>query len=197
MKYFYLLLILNCSFVNLNLKNITFTANPTASERQMVGDSKNLEKEGWVISSMRSSSTGSSLWEKEILDEDIPKDFLDEQTYLSLKNISYLSYEVREYKKKEFIGESQTGELRILPNIKETTNYKDFSKQKNRIEEVLKLINESRKIVFQKKYEILETKELKEEDKLKQKNLIPIIFYNQVEEGEFFEIKKDKWTRKE
>lgn len=194
MKYIFILVLLNCT---LNLKNVTFTASPTANERQMVGDSKNLEKEGWLISSMRSSATGSSIWEKEILDDDVPKDFLDETTYLSLKNISYLAFEVRQFKKKEFIGEAQNGEVKILPNLKETTNFKEFPKYKNRVEDVIKLLNESRKILYEKKLQVLETKELKEEDKIKKRASIPLIFFNQVEEGEFFEIKKDKWARKE
>ncbi len=197
MKYIFVLLFLNCGLINLNLKNVTFTASPTANERQMVGDSKNLEKEGWLVSSMRTSATGSSIWEKEILDEDIPKDFLDETTYLSLKNISYLAPELRQFKKKEFVGEAQNGEAKILPNIKDTTNFKEFPKYKIRVEEVLKLLNESRKILYLKKLELLETKELKDEEKLKRKNLIPLLYFYQVEDGEFFEIKKNKWSRKE
>ncbi|HNN80312.1 MAG TPA: hypothetical protein PKL30_15605, partial [Leptospiraceae bacterium] len=55
------------SFVNciLTPPPITFTQSQTAAEKQMVGEDKELEKDGWLISSIKTSSSGSDEWKKD------------------------------------------------------------------------------------------------------------------------------------
>jgi hypothetical protein len=173
------------------------TLSPTASERQMVGDSKELEKDGWIISSVRTSATGSTIWEKENLEASLALKELDEELVLALKKIAYLSFELKEYKQKEFIGESLDGEVKLNPNLKKTTYYNEFSKVESRVNDIIKLVNEARIFVYDKRIKLLSKEKITEEQMIKKKESIKLSYYSLVEAGEFYEEKKGKWSRKE
>jgi hypothetical protein len=72
----------------------------------MIGEGKDLEKDGWIISSIRTSASGSDIWEKEILDKEIPEGELDEATYTALKRIAYLSQRCKKFQKERFYRRS-------------------------------------------------------------------------------------------
>lgn len=194
-----LLLLASITAVHCSLKPppITFTQSPTAAERQMIGNDKDLEKDGWIISSIRTSASGSDVWEKEILEKEIPDADLDETTYIALRRLAYLSGDVREFKKKDFIGEALDGELKINPLWKESRFQKDFNSAKPKLDELLKQVNESRKIIYDKRVSLLERETLKETELMKRKNNYLLTYYGMVEEGEYFEAKKGKWAKKD
>jgi len=191
------ILLLSSNCTTLRPPAITFTQSQTAAERQMIGEGKDLEKDGWIISSIRTSASGSDIWEKEILDKEIPEGELDEATYTALKRIAYLSKDVRNFKKKDFIGEALDGQIKINPLVSESRFKKEFPENKSKIEELLKLVNESRKIIYENKLQRLSNANLKEQELLKKKDTLLLTYYQTVEDGEYYEAKRGKWGRKE
>lgn len=188
-------LIFNCT--TLRPPAITFTQSQTAAERQMIGDGKDLEKDGWIISSIRTSASGSDVWEKEILDKDIPDSDLDEVSYTALKRLAYLSKDIRDFKKKDFIGETLEGQIKINPLLNESRFKKQFPESKKQIEELIQMVNESRKIIYENKIQKLSSANLKEQDLIKKKEALLLTYYQLVEDGEYYEAKRGKWGRKE
>lgn len=192
-----ILFLTNCTFLSLKPPAITFTQSQTSAEKQMIGEDKNLEKDGWIISSIRTSASGSDIWEKEILDNEIPEGELDETTYTALKRLAYLSKEVRDNKKKDFIGEALDGQIKINPLVNESRFKKEFPVNKQKIEELLSMVNESRKIIYENKISRLAKENLKEQELLKRKQKYLLVYYDMVEDGEYFEVKSGKWGRKD
>jgi hypothetical protein len=149
----------------LNPPPITFTQSPTAAERQMLGDGKDIEKDGWILSSIRSSSSGSEIWEKEVLDKELYEKLTEkekqEEIFVSYRNLAYLAGEVLLYKKKDFLGEAMDGKLSICPFWKDSVYKEEFSNLKERIEKVLSLVNENRTWIYKQRLELLEKQNLK------------------------------------
>lgn len=48
---------------------ITFTQTQTAAEKQMIGEDRILEKDGWLIASVKNSSAGAEVWKKDFSGE--------------------------------------------------------------------------------------------------------------------------------
>ena len=48
---------------------ITFTQSQTAAERQMIGENKEIESDGWLLSSIKTSAIGPLEWKKDKLEE--------------------------------------------------------------------------------------------------------------------------------
>jgi len=186
---------LNCT--TLRPPAITFTQSQTSAEKQMIGEGKDLEKDGWIISSIRTSASGSDIWEKEILDKEIPEGELDETTYTALKRLAYLAKDLRDYKKKDFVGEAIDGQVKINPLINESRFKKQFPENRQKIEDLLKMVNESRKVIYENKITKLSEQNLKEQELLKRKENYLLVYYQTVEDGEYYEVKRGKWGRKE
>ncbi|MCB1191268.1 MAG: DUF1318 domain-containing protein [Leptospiraceae bacterium] len=198
MKTFVLLTtVIFLNFCTLKPPPITFTQSQTAAERQMIGEDKSLERDGWIISSIRTSASGSEIWDKEVLDEEIPEEEMDREIYNALRTISYFSGEIMDYKKKGYIGEGIDGFVKINPQVKSTRNYKKFTENKKRITDLISLVNQSRKEIFDKKISLLKDKKLKGKKLDKEILNVKQVYYNIVEDGEFYEIKKGKWGRKD
>ncbi|MBK8397286.1 MAG: DUF1318 domain-containing protein [Leptospiraceae bacterium] len=192
---FGIIFILNCT--TLRPPSITITQSQTSAEKQMIGEDKELEKDGWIISSIRTSSSGSDIWEKEILDKEIPEGELDETTYVALKRLAYLAKEVRDYKKKDFIGEALDGQIKINPLVNESRYKKEFPQNKQKIDELIRMVNESRNVIYENKISKLSTEKLKEAELNKRKQNYLLVYYDTVEDGEYYEIKPNKWGRKD
>lgn len=181
-------------FCTVRIPSVTFTETPTAAERQMVGTDKNLERDGWILSSVRTSASGSEIWEKEVLDDTFSDKNLTPEIMASLRRIAYLSAELREYRKKGFVGETLEGKAGVNPRWKESRDASDFEKSKERINDVLVLMNESRETVYNKKIELLQSEKLSPPDFESRKRQILLRYYSMTEEGEYFESAKGKWT---
>ncbi len=181
-------------FCTLRIPSVTFTETPTAAERQMVGTDKNLEKDGWILSSVRTSASGSEIWEKEVLDDTFSDKNLSPEIMASLRRIAYLSAEIREYRKKGFVGETLDGKAAVNPRWKESRDASEFEKSKDRISDVLALMNESREVVYNKKIELLQSEKLSPPDFESRKRQILLRYHSMTEEGEYFESAKGKWT---
>jgi len=194
-----LIFIIFFSFFCISLKppTITFTQSPTAAEKQMLGEGKDIERDGWILSSVRTSTTGSQIWEKENLDQDLLNVSSKDELFVHLRTLAYFASEIRDYKKKGFIGETLSSKLAINPRYRESIFREEFPALKPRIEEALKLINESRMWLIQKRIENLSKLNLKPEEIEKKKKKIQIAFYETVESGEFFEEKPGVWKVKD
>lgn len=187
---FYIMLLaihVNCSIWSLKPPPITFTQTQTASERQMVGDDKDIEKDGWLISSIKSSSSGSDLWQKEVADSDTG----DRNHLILLKKLAYLSPELVQYKMKGYAGESFDG--RVKRNISIEL---DAKTDESRLSEVLDKVNRTRTEIleFKIKSEIANNPQA---DQKQIRNKYSNLYYNSVEVGEYFEPSLNKWKKKE
>lgn len=187
----------NC-FLNLKPPPITFTQAQTAAEKQMIGEDKELEKDGWLISSIKTSSSGSDEWKKDTLLYE-ESGFKDKDYYTLLSIIAYLAPEVKLYKSKGILGEGLNGLLQ-KPNIplnKTILDEYSSSEKKKRVEEVTKLVNDSRVRIYETRI-LAETKseKSKTEDISKLKERIILTNYNNAESGEYLEVTKGKWVKK-
>jgi hypothetical protein len=201
MKYlYYFFLLYFCLFLTyctVRLPAITFTQSGTAAEKQMIGTDKEIEKDGWILSSVKTSALGSEIWKREYLTNDVYLPEKDEEVLLHLKRMAYFAPEIKLYKTKGYIGEALDGKLKINPLLKTTKYARDFEDVKSRVEEFLKLTNESRAFLFAKKVQRIE-KELKDDQKSKtEKKKVQFTYYNLVEDGEYYEISSNKWIKKE
>lgn len=184
-SYFILVFILNqCS---LKAPAITFTQTQTASEKQMIGEDKEIEKDGWLISSIKSSSSGSDLWQK----DDSTDSVSDKELIIQLKKLAYLSPEIAQWKDKGMIGESYDGTLKKNPKVPISP-----ASNTNRIEELINLVNQTRA-------RVLESKLAKEKladpnvDLVELKKNLTLVHYQNVEPGQYFESSKSVWEKKD
>ena len=179
------------------LPAITFTQSGTAAEKQMIGNDKEIEKDGWILSSVKTSALGSEIWKRENLNNEIYLPENDEEVVLHLKRIAYLAPEIKMYKNKSFVGESLDGKVKVNPNLNLTKYSSEYPDVKARVEEIIRLTNESRSFLHTKKSERIDT-EFKDQKKANtEKNKSIFIYYNLVEDGDYYEISKNKWVKKE
>ncbi|MCX7998487.1 MAG: DUF1318 domain-containing protein [Leptospiraceae bacterium] len=197
MKKFFIYIIVLFNFCTLNPPPITFTQSPTAAERQMLGDGKDIEKDGWILSSVRTSASGAEIWEKEVLDKELYEKFSKDEVFVRYRTLAYLAGEVRNFKKKGFLGESLSGKLALNPLWKESKYKDEFPKAKKRLEDILKIVNENREWIYNRKLELLNQKNLKPNEFEKEKTRLFLSYYNQTELGEYFEVKPNVWKQKE
>ncbi len=168
---------------------ITFTQTQTAAEKQMIGEDRILEKDGWLISSVKNSSAGAEVWKKDFSGENYALG--DKNILMSLKALAYLAPEIRTWKEEGFLAEGLDGKLRINPAASEAGIRNELSKTdvKSRLESLISLTNEHRNKVVFSRFENDSSKEKSEHLKL--------TWYRLVEKGEYYEKSPGKWIRKE
>jgi hypothetical protein len=182
----------------------TFTQTQTAAERQMIGEDRNLEPNGWLISSIKTSSSGSESWKMESPEELGDNEEERKEYYIILQTLAYLVLDIKQLKKTGVIGENLEGKLAYNP----TFNWKIFKTKleereyRNKVENIINTVNTNRETLYKKriqieiqkmtgKPEIIKTKEREEfQQKLK------MVYYNAVEIGEFYEVSRNEWVRK-
>ena len=101
------------------------------------------------------------------------------------------------YKKKDFIGEALDGQIKINPLVNESRYKKEFPQNKQKIDELIRMVNESRNVIYENKISKLSTEKLKEAELNKRKQNYLLVYYDTVEDGEYYEIKPNKWGRKD
>lgn len=174
--------LLHC-FSELRAPPITLTKTLTAAEKQMIGEDKELEKNGWVIASIKSSSTGAEDW-RNFQEESTNQTELEE----SKKILVYSSFEIYRLKKEGILGESLSGNLEFVNLPKDLPD-------KERLESLVKLTNQARnklrEIQVSSNKPKLSTEELK---KLEQN--LKLEYWRTVEHGMFFEESKGVWKKK-
>lgn len=180
------------ALINFKVPPFTITNAQTAAEKQMVGEDRDLERDGWLVSSIQSSSGGASNSKK----ANNPSEE-DSKFFGHLQRISYLSSEVKRYKIHGMIGEGIAGILKINPlaNTSPFFGQYDLPARKKRIDDVVSLVNESRKVVSEKQVEVEKIKGTKEEELKLLKQSIVDGYQKNVVKGEFYESSLGKWER--
>lgn len=177
------LTLINC-FSTINPK-FDVTTDSTAIEKQIIGEDKEIEKEGWLISSIKSSSIGTELWKKDSVYYD-EFGFTDKNYKEVLKVIFYYEPEISKYKSQGIIGESLNGLL----------EYVNLKKKNDRINAVLNLINDSRVRIYETKVSRLKKMNLSATEIERQKKIYLLENYYLAEKGEFIQESKNVWIRK-
>ncbi|WP_411821847.1 DUF1318 domain-containing protein [Leptospira sp. 'Mane'] len=190
---FIFILFIQCqALINLKVPPITITNAQTAAEKQMVGEDRDLEKDGWLVSSIQSSSGGQS-GNKQANGLQTS----DSELQGNLLRIQYLTPEVRQYKMHGMVGEGIGGILKLNPIANTSPFYYQYENpaKKKRIEDVVLLINESRKVVIDKQVETEKKKGKKEDELSLLRSSLIDSYQKSVLTGEFYESKPGKWER--
>lgn len=180
---------------------ITFTQTQTAAEKQMLGEDRNLEKDGWLIASIKTSSSGSEIWERDLIKEEFGTTS-DNQFYMALRILAYLARELREYRSLGILAEGLDGKVRWNPKIREAGVEKisKDQKQKSRIDDLIKLTNENREIVIKEKLKKTfadPNRSLSEKEKASIKESVQTTWLRSVDIGEYYEASLGNWKKKE
>ncbi|EMY78989.1 putative lipoprotein [Leptospira weilii serovar Ranarum str. ICFT] len=178
---------------------ITFTQTQTSSEKQMIGEDRILEKDGWLISSVKTSSAGSEVWKKDFSGDNYAGG--DKDILMSLRALAYLAPEIKTWKEEGFLAEGLDGKLRINPAASEAGIKNDLSKKevKFRIDSLIALVNEHRNKVISARSggSGSDPKTISKEKSEHLKVHLEQTWYRLVEKGEYFEKSPGKWTRKD
>jgi uncharacterized protein YdbL (DUF1318 family) len=190
-------LFLNFCFSELRPPPITFTQTQTAAERQMIGEDRELEKDSWLVASIKSSTSGVEDWQSEIKDEF--SDSKKQEEYIVLQRIiTYTASEIQKLKSFGVVGESLDGNLKLINETKSLKFEKDYStlESKKRVQELIELVNQTRNRIRQLKLEVYKDKLSPEEYKKLEKTLL-LEYWENTLIGEYYENPKGKWRQKE
>jgi uncharacterized protein YdbL (DUF1318 family) len=190
-------LFLNFCFSELRPPPITFTQTQTAAERQMIGEDRELEKDSWLVASIKSSTSGVEDWQSEIKDEF--SDSKKQEEYIVLQRIiTYTASEIQKLKSFGMVGESLDGNLKLINETKSLKFEKDYStlESKKRVQELIELVNQTRNRIRQLKLEVYKDKLSPEEYKKLEKTLL-LEYWENTLIGEYYENPKGKWRQKE
>ncbi len=124
------------SCISVTPPKIQFTGNKTAVERQIVGEYRELEKDAWMISSVRTSGG------KAAVSAAPPSD--DPVLYKALKVLEYHRMKIRSYKNESAVGESATGYVSYIRQPR----YENDPMSREIVLRVIANENEARKTVF-------------------------------------------------
>jgi len=164
---------------------ITFTQSQTAAERQMIGENKEIESDGWLLSSIKTSAIGPVEWKKDKLEEFKSSEQTEDFKVL-YKIILHTTPEIKKLKTLKYIGENLQGYLSIIEDKRDPSFDKIYPSQndKKRIRELIALVNETRNKLFNL------IKDSKSKITTKE-------YLKTVEFGEYYEEKKGIWILKE
>jgi hypothetical protein len=191
-----LVFISNC-FSQLRPPPITFTQTQTSAERQMIGEDKELEKDGWLLSSVRSSAVGTEEWRGEVIEEF--EDTKKTEHYLNLQRTNaYQAGKIRRLKTFGVIGEGLDGKIGIIKNQTSLGFEREYPnvEDKKKFEETVKLVNDVRAELRSLRLEKLKTQVAPEEWKRIESDMI-LEYWKEVLVGDYYEQPKGKWRKKE
>ena len=183
---FFIIIFNNC-FSLLKPPAITFTQSPSSAEKQIIGDNKELESDGWLLSSIKTSAIGPVEWRRENFDEFESIETVNEYKSL-LKIILHTTPEIKKLKQLKYLGEGLNGSLAILENKRDPKFDKIYNTKEdvNRVKDLVALVNETRQKI----------KDIRKSIKINS-NTTEYTYLNTVEFGEYFEEKKGNWILKE
>jgi uncharacterized protein YdbL (DUF1318 family) len=113
--------------------DINLTGQKTVIERQIVGDYRELEKDAWVVSSVKTNMAGRGTGR-------------DEEIFSAFRTREELNAVVRKYKDDGAVGENQSGLLGYIG----TPDYERDANRKKALLAVMERENGARKIIFKK-----------------------------------------------
>jgi uncharacterized protein YdbL (DUF1318 family) len=184
-------------FSELRPPPITFTQTQTAAEKQMIGEDKELEKDSWLIASIKSSASGAEDWKGEVVEE-FSDPQLEKEFLILQRTNTYTASEIRKLKSYGVIGEGLDGYLMPIKGAKSTGFEKDYStpETKKRFEELIELVNQTRKRLRDIRLEKMKNK-LNPEDFKKLESVLILEYWENTFTGDYYEVSKGKWRQKE
>lgn len=163
---------------------ISLTGEKTVIERQIVGDYRELEKDAWTISSVK-TTTGRSASQGQISG--------DPEIVKAVKIRDYISDKLIAYKKEGSVGEGGDG----FVAYRETKKYESSSDLKKALILVIEEENKSRKTIFTRSLMNIEGVE---PGKVKVENFGKLFAEEQravAEKGDWIQDNSGRWTRKQ
>lgn len=115
------------SCISVTPPKISFTGKQSAIERQIVGEYKEIEKDAWIVSSIKTTISRSK--SSESLSAG------DKELYRALKVIEFHQMKIRSYKNEGALGESYNGYISYRPINK-------YERNKHEKEILFKIIDE-------------------------------------------------------
>ncbi|PJZ85311.1 DUF1318 domain-containing protein [Leptospira harrisiae] len=188
----FLSLMLGCkSILNLKVPPITITNAQTAAEKQMVGEDRELEKDGWMIASIQSSSNGRSNREK------LAAEDLDPEIKAHRVRLNYLTPELKRYKMHGIVGETPSGLVKLNPLAIGLPSYSQYEipAKRKRVEDVILFLNESRKVIWEKEVFTQKKKGKKDDELVQFKQSLIDEYYQSVSAGEYYETTSGRWEK--
>lgn len=162
---------------------ISLTGEKTVIERQIVGDYRELEKDAWSISSVK-TTTGRSATQGQISG--------DPEIVKAVKIRDYISDKILAYKKEGALGESASGYV----VYRETKKYESSSDFKKALTLVIDEENNARKTIFTRSLINIEGTE---PGKVKVENFGKLFAEEQraiAEKGDWIQDNSGRWIRK-
>lgn len=105
------------SCISVDIPPITLTPERTAAERQLIGEDREIEKDGWLIASSQSSVP----YEQSSFDggdeSNAGKSEVIRRLYQERSVLEFYEQLVQDYKAGGLLGESYTGELLLVPKL--------------------------------------------------------------------------------
>ena len=144
----------------------------------MIGEDVEIEKDGWLISSIKSSSVGSETSALGAIQSEKDPELLG-----AYKTLLYFSTSIRREKREGRIAEGLDGLLHSRNSIPGFTKLE--SDKSSEIDSLVKICNESREVLYRKKSQSQENK-----DEVK------LFYYHKANSGEIIEVQKGKWELK-
>ncbi len=126
------------SFIGIVPPKIQITGEKTVIERQIIGEYKELEKDAWVISSIRTTvqrTQGSNTAAAS-----------DPELFKAMKIREFHYDKIRSYKDEGVLGEANTGFVSYI----KINKYENSASEKNVLLKVIDEENNARKIIFTK-----------------------------------------------
>jgi uncharacterized protein YdbL (DUF1318 family) len=162
---------------------IELTGEKSVIERQVIGDYRELEKDAWIVSSVKTSVQRQAGERYEVPE--------DEDLYRALKMREYNKDRLRDYKNDGAVGEGIDGYIKYISNDK----YDASPSMKKVVSNIIGDENNARKTIF--------TKTVTASGKNTEKSEIDAVagkFARQQRDlalqNDYIEIETDKWVRK-
>ncbi len=112
--------------------DIHLTGNKTVIERQIVGDYRELEKDAWVVSSVRTNISAGAAGDREL--------------YGALAKRERNAAKLREYKDEGAVGETLEGFVQYIG----TPRYQSDAKRKKELADFIDSENGARRVIFRR-----------------------------------------------
>ncbi|MCP4136257.1 MAG: YdbL family protein [bacterium] len=163
---------------------INLTGQKTAVERQIVGDYKELEKDAWAVSSVKSTVQKSKGGDATAGG--------DPELFKALKVREFHKEKIREYKTEGALGETNTGYVKYM----KVSKYEKNGVEKDELLTVIKNENMARKKIFERVLFVTKKKEPLEGDINAYGRLFAEEQRNIAEKSDWVQKKSGAWGRK-
>ena len=180
------------SCISVDIPPITLTPRRTAAERQLIGEESDIEKDGWLIASSRSSGlyTGSDGTDSSPL---TVASETERRYYIEQGVLEFYADPIETYRARGILGESHGGILKLVPAA--VAGREDSARMRDevaRAREMAAEVNRSRIWLYD--FQLSRARQqgtatATTEDEIRRQ------YYNRVRSGEWIEDERGRWVR--